>query len=67
MACSCYTCDDCKGSGMVWISFDGRYLGNSRCDDMDTTERCDECGGSGISEKCDECLQAEMDADDCDC
>lgn len=64
MACSCYACDDCKGTGTVWIASDGTYLGNARCDDLDEIAHCDECGGSGISDKCDECLQAEVDAED---
>lgn len=55
MSCKCVTCGECGGSGTVWISFSGKYLGNHRCDDLDEMERCEECEGSGLTELCDEC------------
>ena len=64
MACACIQCEYCRGSGYIWISHMGEHLGRSRCDDLDETETCDECGGSGITQICDECYyesQNEMD------
>ena len=63
MACKCVPCRECGGSGTVWYSFSGKYLGNHRCDDLDELEMCNECCGTGISETCDECLDA-MDEND---
>jgi len=61
MSCSCVNCPSCNGSGTVWFAFDGTYLGNNRCDDMDNLEKCDECGGSGIADDyCDECAELWM-------
>jgi hypothetical protein len=61
--CECLACGECRGSGMVWFAFPGspygEYLGNSRRDDLDELETCEECGGSGIIETCQRC--AEMD------
>ena len=59
MTCTCVSCGECGGSGIVWISFSGKYLGNHRCDDLDDLESCPDCGGSGISSVCDECRDAE--------
>jgi hypothetical protein len=53
--CTCVSCGACDGSGSVWYSFSGEYLGNSRCDDLDDLQTCDECNGSGLSEVCDLC------------
>ena len=64
MACKCVSCPECGGSGTVWRSFSGKYMGHHRCDDLDQMEGCDVCGGSGISEECDECLDAWYDDDD---
>lgn len=55
MACECVSCRECGGSGTIWISFSGKYLGNHRCDDLDSLDSCEECGGSGLTEMCDEC------------
>ena len=55
MACECISCPDCGGSGSVWVSFSGEYLGTRRCDDLDELECCDSCGGSGVSWTCAEC------------
>ncbi len=30
MACTCVPCGECDGTGSVWWSFSGKYLGNSR-------------------------------------
>ena len=57
--CTCVRCDDCGGSGSVWLDFRGRYLGNQRCDDLDELEYCDNCGGTGIVEVCWFCRDAE--------
>lgn len=68
MACECVSCGECGGTGTVWFSFHGpdrggKYLGNHRCDDLDETDSCPECGGSGITEACYECTEsAEEDA-----
>ena len=57
--CECVTCSECRGSGHVWVDFRGRYLGSSRCDDLDDLETCDSCGGGGITELCDRCGELE--------
>ena len=63
--CCCVRCGDCNGSGTVWFDWRGQYLGNSRCDDLDELEHCEQCGGSGITETCDRCqLLEEMDHED---
>lgn len=53
--CECVSCGECRGSGRVWFFFGGDYLGNSRCDDLDQMETCEECGGGGIIELCEYC------------
>lgn len=58
--CTCINCPDCGGTGTVWFSFDGTYLGCHRSDDLDNLETCDSCRGSGISERCDECENADI-------
>jgi len=63
--CRCRACADCRGSGAVWFDWNGKYLGNSRSDDLDDMETCDSCGGSGIVETCDRCqLLRDMDYDE---
>lgn len=61
--CQCVRCSECRGTGNVWFSFPGpgrgRYLGSSRCDDLDEMETCDDCGGSGIVETCDRCQELD--------
>ena len=57
MGCKCVTCGECGGTGNIWISFSGEYLGNNRCDDLDELDTCPECGGDGLSEMCDECRE----------
>ena len=64
MPCQCVRCIDCGGSGVVWYSFAGEYLGNTRCDDLDDYDMCPECGGSRISELCDECRELEYEEAD---
>jgi hypothetical protein len=62
--CSCVSCPECNGTGTVWFSFNGDYLGYSRCDDMDDMQTCMECEGSGIADVCDCCqdrFQPEAD------
>jgi hypothetical protein len=56
--CQCVLCGECMGSGSVWVSFSGDYLGSGRCDDLDTLETCETCEGSGITERCYECQEA---------
>lgn len=64
MTCTCLICPDCKGTGIVWYSFTGDYLGNSRCDDLDTLEICEKCGGSGTTGPiCDDCETLREDND----
>lgn len=65
MACECVICGACGGTGNVWFSFPGadrggQYLGNHRCDDLDTLEPCEECHG-GLTEICYECQDSEED------
>lgn len=55
MPCECIRCDGCGGSGFVWRSFSGEYLGKNRCDDLSEMETCEDCGGDGITDMCDEC------------
>ena len=59
MGCKCVPCDECDGTGTVWFSFSGEYLGNNHCDDLDELDTCEECGGSGIAELCSECREYE--------
>lgn len=56
--CHCVQCGECGGSGCVWVSFSGEYLGARRCSDFDDLETCDECNGSGLEFLCDECAEA---------
>ena len=62
MACKCTICPVCGGTGYVWYSSNGEYLGKGRCDDMDILEDCEVCEGTGIEFCCYEC-QAEYDDD----
>jgi hypothetical protein len=65
MACECVSCGSCSGSGSVWHDFNGAYLGNHRCDDLDSLEPCEDCGGSGLSEVCTECQEAYENENEC--
>lgn len=53
--CNCIVCSECNGTGSVWRSLRGEYLGKMRCDDMDELESCDCCGGTGIADECEGC------------
>lgn len=53
--CECVSCATCRGTGIVWFAFGGRYLGRNRSDDLDEMEACHDCGGGGITESCDRC------------
>ena len=64
MACKCVSCPECGGTGNVWVSFNGKYLGKCRCDDFDELEMCEECNGTGIIEMCDECMMAKEEAEE---
>lgn len=55
MSCNCVPCKECGGTGDVFLSYDGEYLGNARSDDMDEIETCPECEGSGFEYFCEEC------------
>lgn len=57
--CECVSCSSCGGSGNVWFSLGGRYLGNHRCDDLDELETCEECRGSGTIETFDRCAMLD--------
>lgn len=61
--CTCISCDECGGTGNVWVSFTGKYLGNHRCDDLDDLQTCESCGGTGIDEVCDHCRELEEEAE----
>ena len=54
--CTCQRCPECGGTGDVWISFSGEYLGCFRCDDLDELDVCPECEGSGIILMCENCM-----------
>lgn len=62
--CECDYCPDCDGSGQVFFSFSGEYLGTRRCDDLDTMESCDECGGSGVVFECYKCQEERAEDND---
>jgi hypothetical protein len=65
MKCTCVSCFECCGTGTVWFSFNGDYLGYYRCDDMDDMQICPECEGSGITEMCAHCEdRLEQEADE---
>lgn len=57
MPCECVRCKECEGTGNIWISFSGKYLGHNRCDDLDEMDTCPECDGDGLSELCDDCRE----------
>ena len=62
--CTCVNCASCRGTGNVWFTFDGQYLGNCRSDDLDKLERCENCSGSGVAEECDYCIERREDDDE---
>jgi len=64
MNCECLICDYCHGSGMVWVSKIGEYLGNHPCDDTDELETCPFCDGTGITAVCYECTLSEIECED---
>jgi DnaJ-class molecular chaperone len=47
--CTCTRCKTCRGSG--------RVRGESWSDEMDQSDPCSNCSGSGILEDCDRCLE----------
>lgn len=61
--CNCVTCPECNGSGNVWISFSGKYLGTHRSDDLDENDECPICNGEGIIQMCRECEIALEEAE----
>lgn len=63
MTCNCAPCSFCDGSGRLWYSCDGEYVGIHSSDDMGHYEPCEECGGTGIGYLCDECRQIEEDGE----
>lgn len=58
MDCKCIVCDECGGTGNIWVTHSGEYLGKSRQDDQDELDVCEECCGTGIEIECDECRMA---------
>ncbi len=62
--CTCTPCRTCKGSGVIYFSFSGEYLGRHRLDDMDEMETCEECGGDGIEDICDHCRARQEEAEE---
>ena len=64
MKCECIQCPACNGTGDVWWSWNGRNLGNSRCDDFDELESCEECGGEGIIQMCWHCYIEDQEGRD---
>lgn len=61
--CKCVSCPECNGTGSIWVNLHGRYLGNRRCDDLDSPEPCEECRG-GVVEVCERCQEIEELSDD---
>lgn len=61
--CTCVRCSECGGTGDVWYTSAGEYLGNCRSDDLDELDfgGCPECDGLGIVEQCYNCASAEYD------
>lgn len=57
MTCKCVSCDECDGSGSIWISSSGKYMGKYKCDDFDEMDICPDCDGDGLAELCDECRE----------
>jgi len=57
--CTCTSCKGCGGTGNVWFSMTGEYIGNHHWDDLDELETCEECHGTGIDEICDYCRELE--------
>ena len=62
MTCTCISCDECGGTGSIWVSMTGKYIGKYHCDDLDELETCYKCDGSGLFEMCDECREKEEEA-----
>ena len=62
--CRCVQCGECGGSGIVWYSFTGEYLGNHRSDDLDDLDTCPECHGLGIDGLCSYCEELLHDEDE---
>lgn len=63
--CACVRCSFCGGSGQEWYSISGKFLGGRHSDDLDASEPCEECGGTGIVETCDRCtLLTDLDHED---
>lgn len=61
MTCTCTTCRECEGSGFIFFSMSGEYLGSHHMDDLDQLEVCESCSGRGIEDTCNECLEKEWD------
>ncbi len=61
MSCTCIKCPECNGTGYVWYSSSGDFLGSRRSDDLDEMESCPECGGDGLQSLCEECHEAMED------
>ena len=62
MECECVRCPECNGTGDIWVSFTGEYLGRYRLDDLDELETCPVCDGRGLYYLCDKCREEEADA-----
>jgi hypothetical protein len=58
MSCTCVSCPDCNGSGYLWETLDGK-IHSHRCDDMGDLVTCENCHGSGLSERCWECERTD--------
>lgn len=54
MPCTCITCPDCRGTGMMFNDRESRDL-----------ETCEECRGSGISDVCQVCRDKADAEEDC--
>ncbi len=63
--CKCVICPECGGSGDVWESITGEYIGWAHIDDLDHLITCPMCDGEGILEYCSACLQAEEEDREC--
>lgn len=56
--CACVSCAFCDGRGHIYISLSGQ-IRRYRTDDLEDTDTCPDCRGSGVIEVCDTCAEAE--------
>jgi DnaJ-class molecular chaperone len=62
--CECIACGTCKGTGTVWVSWEGDFMSAERFDDMGDTESCPDCGGDGLYYYCLKCSLEDEEEED---